>query len=301
MTRIDLFAYATTWGLISFITYYSLPVWAQSSRLVNNKIQQPLAPLQFVEQDYSNTDFSGEGRSGDREGGAGRRGNCPVTEFPLTALMPISNWGKTVAEHPTFWFYVPYTPEQAPIGEFVLQEDEGRKDESRKDEDRKDIYRVPFTLPQTPGFVSFSVPPTQNPLEVGKSYRWYFNLYCDRYQSTSPDFVQGWVQREALTPALDEQFKAAKPRQDRIYVDNLIWFDAIAHLANLRLSNSTDTSLNRDWNKLLGAKGVDLKLPSQAPMAGSVTLSSGSDGSSLVSMLNKQLNQYMKIKKCIKE
>lgn len=259
MTRIDLFAYATTWGLISFITYYSLPVWAQSSRLVNNEVQQPLAPLQFAQQDDSNIDFSGEGRSGNREGGAGRRGNCPVTEFPLTALMPISNWGTTVAEHPTFWFYVPYTSEQAPIGEFVLQDKEGRED----------IYRVPFTLPQTPGFVSFSVPPTKDSLEVGKSYRWYFNLYCDRYRSTSPAFVQGWVQREALTPALDEQLKAAKLRQDKVYVANRIWFDAIAHLANLRLSNSTDASLNRDWNKLLGAKGVDLKLPNQAAMVGS--------------------------------
>ncbi len=260
MTRINLLACATAWGLIGLTSYYPLPLWAQSSRLVNNRVQPSLMPLQLAQQDSSDTDFSGDGRSGNRAGG-GSRSDCPLINPSLTALMPLSNSGTTVAERPTFWFYVPYSPEQAPVGEFVLQ-----------DENRKDLYRIPFTLPDTPGFVSFKVPSNQNPLEIGKEYRWYFNLYCDRHQSSSPIFVQGWVKRIAFTPALEHQLKAAKPREDEVYTANQIWFDAIAHLANLRLTNPTDAALDRGWSKLLGAKGVDLEVPNQAPIVGGVML-----------------------------
>ncbi|NEQ29000.1 MAG: DUF928 domain-containing protein [Microcoleus sp. SIO2G3] len=217
--------------------------------------------LQLAQQNSSGTDFSGDGRSGNRAGG-GSRSDCPQMNPSLTALMTISNSGTTVAERPTFWFYVPYSPEQVPVGEFVLQ-----------DENRKDIYRIPFTLPDTPGFISFKIPSNRSPLDIGKQYRWYFNLYCDRQQSSSPIFVQGWVQRIALTPEIERQLKAAKPREDEVYAANRIWFDAIAHLADLRRTNPTDAALDRGWINLLSAKGVDLALPNQTPIVGGVTLS----------------------------
>lgn len=289
MTRINLIVCVATWGLMGFTSYSPSPLWAESSRLVNYGLQPSLRQLQLAQQNNSDThfsadgsrenragggsrmgvaqqnssdtDFSSDGRSGNR-GGGGSRSDCPRIEPPLTALMPVSNGGTTVAERPTFWFYVPYSPEQAPVGEFVLQ-----------DEARNDIYRIPFTLPNTPGFVSFKIPSTQTPLAIGKWYRWYFKVYCDRNPSSSPIFVQGWVQRITLTPALENQLKVSESRKDKVYATNRIWFDALDHLANLRLTNSTDAALERDWSKLLGAKGVDLKLPSQVPIVGSVTLS----------------------------
>ncbi|NER53007.1 MAG: DUF928 domain-containing protein [Symploca sp. SIO1A3] len=274
MIRINLprplmvFAYAITWGLIS-VTSYPSQALAQSSRLVNTtprSFSRQLMPLLLAKEDDS--DFSSDGRSGNR-GGGGSRSNCPRLEPPLTALIPASNWGTTVAERPTFWFYVPYSPKQASVGEFVLQ-----------DEERNDIYRVPFTLPQTPGFVSFKIPDTKEPLEVDKWYRWYFNVYCGKEeeaghssilhpQSSSPVFAQGWVQRITLTPALELQLNTAKPREDKVYAANLIWFDALAHLANLRLTNSPQVT-DEDWQKLLQAKGVNLELPNQEPMVSSV-------------------------------
>lgn len=265
MTRIHTLAYATTWGLISFAASSSLPVWAQSSELINNNIEQPLIRLPLA-QHNSNTsapDFAGDGRSGQRKSG-GSRGGCPAileSESSLTALIPISNWGTTVAERPTFWFYVPYTPKQAVIGQFLLQ-----------DEEYNNIFRANFNLPKTPGFVSFTVPETQSPLEMNKWYRWNFKLYCDPSKFDSPPYTFGWIKRIALTPDLERQLKAAKQRKDKVYAIERIWFDALDHLANLRLANSTDAALTRDWHQLLGAKGVDLKLPNQAPMSGSVTL-----------------------------
>jgi len=201
-------------------------------------------------QNDDNVDFQSDGRSGNRSGG-GSRSKCPPMDFPLTALVPESNWGKTLEAHPTLWFYVPYSPEQAPVGEFVLQDEAGN-----------DVYRLPFELSQTPGLVRLSVPDTQESLKRGNWYRWYFTLYCDRDKSASPVFAQGWIQRIPLTPTLERQLNAAKPREDQVYVANRIWFDALTHLANLRLANSNQVT-DADWRKLLQGKGVNLELPSQ--------------------------------------
>ena len=258
-------AFATTWGLMSFATSSLLPVWAQSSSFINNPVQQSLLPLPLAQHNSnaSEPDFSGDGRSGER-GSGGSRGNCPAlveSDSSLTALIPVSNWGTTVAERPTLWFYVPYTPEQAAIGEFILQ-----------DEDLNNIFRANLNLPKTPGFVSVTIPATQNPLEINKWYRWNFKLYCDSSKFDRPTYAFGWVKRIALTPALERQLKVAGQRKDKVYAVEEIWFDALDYLTNLRLANPTDASLEKDWNHLLGAKGVVLTLPNQVPISGSVTL-----------------------------
>ena len=203
-------------------------------------------------------DFSGDGRSGNRIGG-GSRSDCPTKEVPLTALMPISNSGQTTAAHPSFWVYVPYTPEEAPVGEFVLQ-----------DQDRNDVYREEFTLPNTPGVTSVSLPETETPLSLRQPYRWYFHLYCDRGKASSPVFVQGWVERVELTANL-ELSPTQAPEQYPDYIAQEIWWDAIAALAILRSANSADPILISEWNALLTAEGVDLKLPDNMNFMDAVT------------------------------
>jgi len=175
--------------------------------------------------------------------------------------MPVINLGKTVAERPTFWFYVPYSAQQAPAGEFVLQSEQGN-----------DIYRTPLTLPKTPGFVSFSTPSTAAPLEVNKSYRWYFKLYCEPQKASAPVFVDGWVQRVELTPTLESQLRSAKAGDYAVYATNGIWYDALARLAQLRLTNPANARLDEEWASLLGAKGVGLSQFSKVPIVGSVIL-----------------------------
>lgn len=251
---------ALTWAVVSFTSYPSR-VWAQSSRPINKnpgnakvRSQPPPQPQQ------ESPDFSGYGRPGRRAGG-GSRSPCPPIEPPLTALMPVTNWGKTVAERPTFWFYVPYSPQAAPAGEFVLQEEGGN-----------DVYRTPFTLPKTPGFVSFSTPSTEAPLEINKSYRWYFKLYCEPQKASAPVFVEGWVQRVALTPELESQLRSAKAREYGVYAANGIWYDAVASLAQLRLINPLNSRLDNDWANLLGSRGVGLERLNQESIVGSAIL-----------------------------
>ena len=207
-------------------------------------------------QQQDKIDFSSYGRPGNRAGG-GSRSPCSSKSIPLTALIPESNWGKTVAATPTFWFYVPYSPDEAPSGEFVLQ-----------DEKYNDVYRTPFTLPQTPGFVSLTVQSPQASLQPDKWYFWSFKLYCGEKSST-PVFVEGWVQRVALTSELEQQLKAAT--QDyAVYSANGIWYDAVDRLARLRLADTQNVLLNREWVELLESRGVGLNQLTQGSMVGEV-------------------------------
>lgn len=250
-------ASAITWVIVSF-TIHPLPVLAQSSGTTNENPSNSNVRRQLPQP--QSPDFPGDGRPGRRAGG-GSRTPCPSVDPFLTALMPVTNLGKTVAERPTFWFYVPYSAQQAPAGEFSLESEQGNT-----------IYRTPFTLPNTPGFVSFSTPPTAPPLAVDKPYRWYFKLYCDPQKSSTPVFVEGWVQRVELTPELENQLRSAKQQEYVVYAANGIWYDALDSLAQLRLTNPANARLNQEWASLLGAKGVGLSQLSQAPVVGRVSL-----------------------------
>lgn len=207
-------------------------------------------------QQQEKIDFSSYGRPGNRAGG-GSRSPCSSTSIPLTALIPVSNWGKTVAATPTFWFYVPYSPDEARSGEFVLQ-----------DEKYNDIYRTPFSLPQTPGFVSLTVQSPEASLQTDKWYFWSFKLYCGEKSST-PVFVEGWVQRVALTSELETQLKAAT-KDYAVYSANGIWYDAVDRLARLRLADTKNVLLNGEWVELLDSRGVGLNQLTQERIIGEV-------------------------------
>lgn len=51
---------------------------------------------------------------------AGSRSGCPVLDKHLVALVPATNIGLTIAERPTFWFYVPYQASVKSFGKFQL-------------------------------------------------------------------------------------------------------------------------------------------------------------------------------------
>ena len=172
----------------------------------------------------------------------------------LTALVPVyappntqAVWALTTAPHPTFWFYVPvYLPTSS--GEFVLQ-----------DEGAQTVYQTSIKPPQTPGVISLSIPSTAAPLESGKRYHWYLNIYCRAEQP--PDFVEGWIQKVELSPTLRRQLKQATlQEQVALYATNGIWHEAIAAAAKLRRTNPKST----DWATLLQTVGLD-KL-SQKPL-----------------------------------
>ena len=240
---------AITMALVS-LTSYPMPVLASPTPVSNNPNN---LGVHFVQQPQLPDNGTPTGR---REGAAGR-GNC-ATESRLTALVPAFEktladdggkatyvWGKTIAEYPTFWFYVPYSSASLRSVEFVLQDGED------------DVYRSPVTLPQTPGIVSFRLPPKATPLEVGKMYRWFFkvNVSCDRQQpSNVKDYVEGWVQRVGLNSRVTHQLETATPQQRiAIYAANGIWHEALSAIADL---GGTETTIKAYWTELLQSAGL---------------------------------------------
>lgn len=190
------------------------------------------------------------GAPGQGVDGAGARGcleSEPIAQTskkPLTALVPVYSasevvWGVTTAEHPTLWFYVPYL--RPATGKFVLQDGE-----------ENSVYEADLTLPETPGVVSISLPSTAPPLEIGKPYHWYFKVYCQSQQP--PFFVDGWITRNSLNPALTSQLEQATPQQRiALYAANGIWHEALTSAAELRSANPNAP----EWTALLEAVGLD--------------------------------------------
>jgi len=179
--------------------------------------------------------------------------SCKTTTKPLTALIPVKNPVLTTREHPTFLFYVPYASDEVRFGEFSLLVGP---------EEKRKLYKTRFTLPQTPGIVSITLPSApEYALEEGQYYHWYFKLYCQSNTSSQPDVdVNGWVQRVALTPERERQIKAATPD---------VWYDASANLAESLRASPQDARLRNDWANLL--KSIGSEDLAQEPLVGPVT------------------------------
>ncbi|WP_236147046.1 DUF928 domain-containing protein [Scytonema millei] len=191
-------------------------------------------------------DGSSRGRPGRREG-TGSRGDCPVANIPLTALVPANNSGLAVEENPTFWFYVPAISQKTVWGEFSLQ-----------NEQNQNVDRITFSLPNKSGIINVKSPSTK-PLEIDKTYYWYFKLYCDRQKLSAPVFVYGRVRRVAPSPNLKNSLKAAIAPLDRVtlYAQNGIWYSALTELAQLRQTQPQNITLDRHWTDILSDVGLE--------------------------------------------
>ena len=192
---------------------------------------------------------------GGRVRGGAKRGElalCPQTKHDLTALVPftqesnsvINVWGQTTEEHPSWFFYVPYTKNLPYAVEFVLQ-----------DQDSNEVYQKAIALPDKPGVIRVSLPKTDPGLALNKQYRWFFTISCDQKKNSPPTFVEGVIQRVQLNPAVVKELQTTEPlKRYAIYAQNGIWYEALAILAQLRQKNPT---LQTEWRNLLGSIRLD--------------------------------------------
>jgi hypothetical protein len=199
----------------------------------------------------------GTGEPGRRSEAGGRScseagvSECEVKDSPtpssknqLTALVPVYSgselvFGATSADRPTFWFFVPY--KSPATGTFVLQ-----------DSEQKLVYQTDFTLSETPGVLSLSLPSTAPPLESGKLYRWFFNIESQPQQP--PYYVDGWIKKDSLNPTLTSQLeKATLQQRIALYATNGFWHEALTAAAELHRTNPTAP----EWTALLRAVGLD--------------------------------------------
>jgi hypothetical protein len=202
------------------------------------------------------------------QGGTGSRGNClhNPQRSPLTPITGGDRLDLTTSEHPTVWIYLPYSAEDAPVGEFSLQDDED------------EVYRTQFAMPSSPGVVGVTVSAT-NELELGKHYRWYLEVDCPRATvggQSEPATLTGTVQRVARSADLDRQLQIATTAVQRAsaYASQGIWYDTITELAQLRLQEPDDASATQLWVELLSNSEIGLESVAREAIVGHVTTSS---------------------------
>ncbi|MEQ9670064.1 DUF928 domain-containing protein [Coleofasciculus sp. G2-EDA-02] len=201
--------------------------------------------------------------------GTGTRGDCFYQDGDrlLTRMVGSKNFQLTVSEYPTFLVYVPYGSDKVSSGEFSIQYGED------------DIYRTTFKVPETPGIFSVTVPTTEKPLEIGKTYRWYFEISCSRSAQSeqaatrlAPASLTGFVRRVAQSPELEAELNRAKNPLERVaaYAKHDIWYNMLTELAQLRLEYPENATLESIWLELLGDERIGLQEIEQEPIAGSV-------------------------------
>ncbi len=176
--------------------------------------------------------------SGRSRGGAIRDESCVSPDSkPLMALVPENNQGTTIAAHPTFWFYLPSIRSET---------DTQARFELVDENENRFVVQKMVELPDAPGIISIKHPKTEESLEVGKQYTWYFSVICDEEEESRNPWVSGEVERVEATPKLVQQLETLPESEQYLaFAEHGISQEALTQLAQHHSINSDD------WMELL--------------------------------------------------
>ena len=166
----------------------------------------------------------------------------PSIEQQLTPLLPPNKFGLTISSNPQFFAYIPKTT--AIAVEFTLENSQGKGIASKR-----------LELTTTPSIVSVQFEKT--PLEVGKDYKWLISVVCE---TGDPEdlFAEGLIRRiKPESSLLNKLEKASAIDKVYLYSKMGIWYEAIAELANLRLSQPNNAELKTSWLSLLKSSRLE--------------------------------------------
>ncbi len=165
-------------------------------------------------------------------------------EKTLVPLLPSDKLGLTASSHPSFMVYVP--PTSAKALEFTLENEEG-----------EGIYQAELNVENAPEIISFTLPKTEAELEINKDYRFVVSIICQQTGPKNP-FVEGLVRRISPDSALENQLHKPKSlEQVKLYSESGYWFEALANLAQLKLSQPNNSQVATAWEDLLKSVGLD--------------------------------------------
>ncbi|MBE9068264.1 DUF928 domain-containing protein [Leptolyngbya cf. ectocarpi LEGE 11479] len=163
---------------------------------------------------------------------------------PLTALIPESGLGLTVAPHPTLLVYVP--PTTAPQAHLTL-----------RDENQRGLYQSRIPIPQTGGVLQIALPADSPELAVGQTYHWSLALLCQPTQTDLP-IARGQIRRVELSETLSEALTEEPSlfSQSAVYGRSGVWHDMLATLVNLRHTQPENSILENNWAEVLQAENL---------------------------------------------
>lgn len=167
----------------------------------------------------------------------------------LTALIPQSNIGITLAEYPTFFLYIPKAN--------LARVEKAYLTIINKKEEVVYKKNMKLKTPDSIVNIDFSNTPSLPPLEVGKTYRWSFVAIFDEGDPSNSAEVTGWIKRVSIDSKLQHKLDTALPQEKpAIYASNGLWYDALTSLAKLRCSYPNNATLSSDWKFLLQQVGL---------------------------------------------
>jgi Domain of Unknown Function (DUF928) len=193
-----------------------------------------------------------------RQGGATRSG-CMTDNFAFEPILPISNYGQTIAKHPTIYWYlknhkfswarIDLYASQNPAPEAVPQ------------------YSKTIKLSPEQPLNSFTFNEESKTLEVGQEYLWKVTLLCsalgadDDSADGSQVSIQGSITRTVISASFQDKIARTNHPYDA-YAEEGFWYDAIHDLALQRQEQPQNSQLSRDWCDLLketrlGAKACE--------------------------------------------
>jgi hypothetical protein len=159
----------------------------------------------------------------------------------LTALIPESGFGTTLAEYPTLLIYVPDIDLNELEIKFELYTD-GYKTQHSEDIVIKNGDRIVI--------IDFSKLSSLPPLEYNKIYQWQFSLY--NKQDEYGESIGGIIERIKPNSEIKHKLNTASLQElPAIYADNGVWYDSIASLAKLRCLDPNNLDVASNWRSLL--------------------------------------------------
>jgi len=184
---------------------------------------------------------------------------------PIT-LVPLSGIGKTVAEYPTLFWYLP----KAIAWGIELR---------LKDASNQEVYSTKYAFTHyieedsygdkvervegTPGIFSLQLPgeatrpPLLPPLKIGQEYRWTLRIICEPSDPSGDIYIDGAIERVQLN-SRDETFLTQATPEERLafYTKERIWYETVDTLMELRRERPDDQDVTDALNKLF--KSVEL-------------------------------------------
>ncbi|WP_375515757.1 DUF928 domain-containing protein [uncultured Nostoc sp.] len=185
---------------------------------------------------------------------AGSRSNwqCPQdatstttssNQIPVMSVVPTdSNYGLTIAEHPTFLVYLPQTSAKQVVLSLITEDNQ--------------LYSQSFILIKgEPGIIGIKSADSSPPLQVGKNYQWALALICGEKPSPNDPVITSWVHRVAL-PQLQSQQRTTLEQVDA-YSEEGIWYDAVIALAQIKNTQPDNQVIADTWTDFLKSVGLE--------------------------------------------
>ena len=207
------------------------------------------------------------GRSTSQQTPGSDRGDCPVVDLPLTALIPKPDQIRelTTQEYPTYWVYIPYGATQIHSIRFDLWQ-------VGMNGARQRLYTTNLSPNTIPGIVSFTPTASEAALTLStatamQEYEWIVTINCDDPQTpggSNKRRVQGDIVRSSLPESMSNLSESPSIEQAQIYAQNGFWYDTLTVLGNLR-RQSDNEELKQLWTQLLSNEFVELESVTNQP------------------------------------